>query len=107
MAFQFRPVYLSGFWTPLCKYIILFLIKPSAISSYNMNPLFFWRNRTFIFMSPNIDWLLSCNRLPNEPIVSKSIITEIKDGSLGWYTIDLEPYNIYIDKTTKDIAVTI
>ena len=47
------------------------------------------------------------NDLPNELIVSKNIITEIKDGSVGWYTIDLEPYNIYFDKETKDIAVTI
>ena len=27
-----------------------------------MNPPFFWMNRTFIFMSPNIDWLLHWNR---------------------------------------------
>jgi len=47
------------------------------------------------------------NDLPNELIVSKNIITEIQDGYVGWYTIDLEPYNIYFTKETKEIAVTI
>ena len=47
------------------------------------------------------------NDLPNELIVSKNIITEIQNGYAGWYTIDLEPYNIYFDKGTNEIAVTL
>lgn len=45
--------------------------------------------------------------MPNELIVSKNIITEIQDGRIGWYTIDLEPYNVCFTKETKEIAVTI
>ncbi len=47
------------------------------------------------------------NGLPSDLIVSKNIICEIKDGYLGWFKVDLEPYNICFDKETKEVAVTI
>jgi len=45
--------------------------------------------------------------LPTELIIDKNIIFEIKDGFLGWFTVDLKPYNIYFEKETGDIAVAI
>ncbi len=47
------------------------------------------------------------NGLPSDLIVSKNIICEIKDGYIGWFKVDLEPYNICFDKETKEIAVTL
>jgi hypothetical protein len=47
------------------------------------------------------------NGLPSELIVNKNIIFEVKDCFLGWFKVDLEPYNICFEKETKDIAVTI
>lgn len=47
------------------------------------------------------------NGFPTELIVEKDIVFEIKDKFLGWYTLDLKPYAIYLDKETEDIAITI
>lgn len=47
------------------------------------------------------------NGFPTELIVEKDIVFEIKDKFLGWYTLDLKPYVIYLDKETEDIAITI
>lgn len=47
------------------------------------------------------------NDLPTNLIVDKDIIFEIKNGFRGLYTLDLKPYDIYIDKEMGDIAVTI
>ena len=47
------------------------------------------------------------NDLPTKIIVNKNIIFEIKDGFLGWFTVDLEPYDIYFEKEIEEIAVTI
>lgn len=47
------------------------------------------------------------NGLPTELIVQKNIIFEIKNGFLGWYKVELEPYNINIGKEVENIAVTI
>ena len=47
------------------------------------------------------------NDLPTNLIVDKDIIFEIKNGFRGLYTLDLKPYDIYLDKEMGDIAVTI
>ena len=47
------------------------------------------------------------NDLPTNLIVDKNIIFEIKNGFRGLYTLDLKPYDIYLDKEMGDIAVTI
>ncbi len=47
------------------------------------------------------------NGLPSKIIVEKDIIFEIKDGFIGWYNLDLKPFEIYLDKEMEDIAVTI
>lgn len=47
------------------------------------------------------------NDLPTEIIVDKDIIFEVKNEFLGLYTLDLKPYDIYLDKEMGDIAVTI
>lgn len=47
------------------------------------------------------------NDLPAKIIVDKDIIFEVKNGFLGLYTLDLKPYDIYLDKEMGDIAVTI
>lgn len=44
---------------------------------------------------------------PKDLINSQDIIFEIKDGFLGWYQVDLKPYNIYLDKEMKEAAITL
>ncbi|HJS01156.1 MAG TPA: carboxypeptidase-like regulatory domain-containing protein [Flavobacterium sp.] len=47
------------------------------------------------------------NGLPTEIIVQKNIVFEIKDNFLGWFKVDLEPYEIYLKEEVEEIAVTI
>ena len=47
------------------------------------------------------------NGFPTELIVNKDVVFEIKDEFKGWFYLDLKPYEIYIDKETEDIAITI
>ncbi|WP_108424348.1 carboxypeptidase-like regulatory domain-containing protein [Flagellimonas amoyensis] len=47
------------------------------------------------------------NGLPTELVVKKNIVFEIKDNSLGWFKVDLEPYSIYLEEEVEEIAVTI
>ncbi len=47
------------------------------------------------------------NGLPSDIIVHKNIIFEIKDNFLGWYKVDLKPYDIYFEKEIENVAVTI
>ncbi len=47
------------------------------------------------------------NGLPSKIIVEKDIIFEIKNEFLGWYNLDLKPFEIYLDKEMEDIAITI
>jgi hypothetical protein len=45
--------------------------------------------------------------LPTDLIVQENIVFEIKDNFLGWFTVDLEPYDIFFNKEIEDVAVTI
>jgi len=45
--------------------------------------------------------------LPTDLIVQKNIVFEIKDNFLGWFKVDLEPYEIYFNEEIEDVAVTI
>ena len=47
------------------------------------------------------------NGLPTDLIVQKNIVFEIKDNFLGWFKVDLEPYEIYLKEDVEEIAVTI
>lgn len=47
------------------------------------------------------------NDLPSKILVEKDIIFEVKDNKLGLFSVDLKPYDIYLDKEMGDIAVTI
>lgn len=47
------------------------------------------------------------NGFPTELIVGKDIVFEIKDKFIGWFNLDLKPYEIYLDKKTEDIAIAI
>lgn len=47
------------------------------------------------------------NGLPSKIIIEKDIIFEIKDGFIGWYNLDLKPFELYLDKEMEDIAITI
>ncbi|MFA5296688.1 MAG: carboxypeptidase-like regulatory domain-containing protein [Lutibacter sp.] len=47
------------------------------------------------------------NGLPDELIVNQNIIFEIDNEFLGWFTVDLKPYDIYFESDTGDIVVTI
>lgn len=37
----------------------------------------------------------------------KNMIFEIKDNFLGWFKVDLEPYEIFLKEETQEVAVTI
>lgn len=45
--------------------------------------------------------------LPTDLIVQDNIIFEIKDNFLGWFKVDLEPYDIYFNEEIEEVAVTI
>ena len=45
--------------------------------------------------------------MPTKLIVAKDIVFEIKDEFKGWFNLDLKPYEIYLDKETEEIAITI
>jgi len=45
--------------------------------------------------------------LPTDLLVQENIIFEIKDNFLGWFKVNLEPYEIYIKEETEKVAVTI
>lgn len=47
------------------------------------------------------------NGLPKDLIIQKNIVFEIKDNFLGWFKVDLEPYDIYLKEEVEEIAVTI
>ena len=47
------------------------------------------------------------NSLPDKLLNTEDIIINIKDGYLGWVKFDLEPYNIVLDKSLKEVAVTL
>lgn len=47
------------------------------------------------------------NDLPSKIIIEKDILFEVMDGFRGLYTLDLQAYNIYLDKEMGEIAVTI
>lgn len=47
------------------------------------------------------------DNLPTGLIVQKDIVFEIKDNYLGWFKVDLEPYEIYLKEDIDEVAVTI
>ena len=47
------------------------------------------------------------NGLPTELLNEKDIIFEIKDNFRGWYTLDLIPFDVFLDKENEDVAATI
>lgn len=47
------------------------------------------------------------NGLPAQLLLDKDIIFQVENNFLGWFTVDLEPYEIYLKKEMKEVAVTI
>lgn len=45
--------------------------------------------------------------LPTDLIVNENIIFEIKDSFIGWFKVDLAPYDIYLKEENEEVAVTI
>ncbi|MGI9530516.1 carboxypeptidase-like regulatory domain-containing protein [Lutimonas sp.] len=45
--------------------------------------------------------------IPTELIVKKNIIFEINNAFLGWFSVDLQPYEIYLEKELEDVVVSI
>lgn len=45
--------------------------------------------------------------LPGSLIISDNIIFELKDEISGWQSIDLDPYNVYVDKEIKEVLISI
>lgn len=47
------------------------------------------------------------NDLPAKILIEKDILFEVKDRKVGLFTLDLKPYDIYLDKEMGKIAITI
>src|SRR5690606_37772729 len=45
--------------------------------------------------------------LPTDLLIEKNIVFEVKDNYLGWFKVDLQPYEIYLDEDVEEDAVTI
>ncbi|MGB3774905.1 MAG: hypothetical protein WA951_06575 [Leeuwenhoekiella sp.] len=44
---------------------------------------------------------------PSELLVQKDIVFKIEDNFLGWFKVDLKPYEIYLEENLDAVAVTI
>lgn len=47
------------------------------------------------------------NGIPNELINDRDILFTIPNGYLGWLSVDLKPYDIFLKKELEEVAVTI
>ncbi len=45
--------------------------------------------------------------VPAGLMFEEEITCEVKDGYLGWFAVDLKPYDLYLPKELGDVAVTI
>ena len=45
--------------------------------------------------------------IPDESILNKNIIIELMDGKTDWFQFDLKPYEIYLEKELKQVAITL
>ena len=45
--------------------------------------------------------------LPNKLIISDNIIFELKDEQTGWYTVDLDQYDIFLREELETVVITI
>lgn len=45
--------------------------------------------------------------LPKELLNKKDIIIDVEDGQLGWVNFDLKPFNIFLDKSLGEVAITL
>lgn len=45
--------------------------------------------------------------VPDENLLDKNIIIEIKDGQTDWFQFDLKPYEIYLAKELNQVAITL
>jgi hypothetical protein len=61
----------------------------------------------FTSLTFRVNFYKIVDNLPTDLIVQKDIIFEIKDHYLGWFKVDLEPYDIYLKQHVEEIAVTI
>lgn len=47
------------------------------------------------------------NSLPKDLLNIQDIIFEIKNSYIGWYKVDLKPYNLYLEEDLKEVVVSI
>ena len=47
------------------------------------------------------------NDFPADLIVQKNIVFEVNNNFVGWFNLDLEPFEIYLNEKDKEVAVTI
>lgn len=47
------------------------------------------------------------NGLPTELLNEKEIIFEVKENFTGWFSFDLKPFDVFLDKENDDVAATI
>lgn len=47
------------------------------------------------------------NGLPTKLLNEKDIIFEVADNFRGWYSFDLKPFDVFLDKENEDVAATI
>lgn len=45
--------------------------------------------------------------LPSNLIINKNVVFEVNNNFLGWFKVNLEPYEIYLKDKTETIAVTL
>jgi hypothetical protein len=61
----------------------------------------------FTFLKFRVNFYKIENGLPTELLVKKNIVFEVKDNFPGWFSVDLEPYEIYLKEEIEEVAVTI
>ncbi len=79
------------------------LKKDCKINDLNFNIT----SNEFSSLKFRLNFFKVSNGFPTDLISSRDVVFEIKDEFKGWFTVDLKPYDIYLDQESEEIAITI
>lgn len=76
-------------------------------NSYKIKDLFFHISiNEFKRLKFRLNFYKIENKIPAELINNKDIIIEIGEDQLGWVEVDLKPFNLVLDESLEEVAVT-
>jgi hypothetical protein len=105
MHFNFYSYYEKGVDDRLSKEIgIKFKLKKDCkIENLNFNIT----QNDFKSLKFRLNFYKIENGLPTELLNEKDIIFEVKENFTGWYSFDLKPFDVFLDKENEEVVATI